>query len=83
MVAPVVCDDPPLHKKIFGVAPLHPKLIEMSPPPLPVHKKKGGKEREDKERKDKEKGKSASLSLLFSPNETFDLICGLLCFLAF
>lgn len=59
MVAPVVCDDPPLHKKFFGVAPLHPKLIEMSPsPPLPLHKK-GGEEREDKERKDKEKGKNA------------------------
>lgn len=58
MVAPVVCDDPPLHKKFFGVALLHPKLIEMSPPPLPLHKK-GGEEREDKERKDKEKGKNA------------------------
>ena len=58
MVAPVVCDDPPLHKKFFGVAPLHPKLIEMSPPPSPSTKK-GGEEREDKERKDKEKGKNA------------------------
>ena len=55
MVAPVVCDDPPLHKKFFGVAPLHPKLIEMSP--LRLHKKRGERKERTKKERTKKKGK--------------------------
>ena len=61
MVAPVVCDDPPLHKKIFGVAPLHPKLIEMSPPPPPPPpstKKRGERKERTKKERTKKKVKT-------------------------
>ena len=52
--APIVYNDPPLHKTFWRRLPLYSKLIEMTslPPPPPPKKKKEEKERE---RKDKEK----------------------------
>ena len=52
-VAPVVYDDPPLHKKFLGAPPLHPKLIEMTLPPKKKEKRK--KEKREKGKRKNEK----------------------------
>ena len=50
-VAPVVYDDPPLHRNFLGGSPLSPKLTEMTPPPKKKKRKKGKEKERERERK--------------------------------
>ena len=49
--APIVYNNPPLHKTFLGRPPLYPKSIEMTSPPPPKKRKKRKKERGQKKLK--------------------------------